>query len=263
MMIMERNALFLLAQLLVFVAVGQVSVDRPIELSGQDDAQRQVLGVPNSVAPEAILSAEVEQTNLHRTAQASLSTSWSVTIPGLAGSPQAGTQLMVLAPEGSMGEVEMMVNGSGPYPLVTGAGEAFAPDDLVVGTPLSVVFDGTAFHVMNGSVYSRKPCATGMVAANEQFCVELNERGPLDFFQAAIVCGSRNTRLCTWGEFIVACTKRVELGLTNATNNWEWVDDATNEDGSARVSGSNQCGSSGNGLVTGSVARNFRCCHTR
>ena len=200
---------------------------------------------------------------MHRTAQASVGTAWDISVPGLSSAPPVGTQLMVLAPDGSTGDVELMINGSGPYPLVFGSGQAFAPDDLVAGTPLSVVFDGTAFHVMNGSVYSRKPCATGMVAANEQFCVDLNERAPLDFFQAAIFCGNRSARLCTWGEFITACTKRVELGLTNATNNWEWVDDATNEDGSARVSGSNQCGSSGNGLVTGSVARNFRCCHTR
>jgi hypothetical protein len=205
----------------------------------------------------------VEQSGVHRTTQASISTAWTIDVPGLSSAPAAGTHLMVLAPAGSTGDVELLVNGSGPYPLITGPEENFAPVDLSEGTPLSMVFDGTSFHVMNGGTYARKPCALGLIAVNEQFCVEPNERAPLDFFQAAIFCGSRSLRLCSWGEYIAACTKRVELGLNNMTNNWEWVDDATNEDGSARVSGSNQCGSSGNGLVTGSFARNYRCCHTR
>lgn len=260
---MTRFALIFSSPLLAVAVAAQVAVDRPIELTGVNAEQHQVTGVPSSLAPDAILAANIEGSGVHRSAQAAISTSWTVDVPALSSAPIPGTHLMVLAPAGSVGDVELSVNGAGPYPLVTGPGENFAPVDLSEGTPLSIVFDGSVFHVMNGGTYERKPCATGTIAVNEQFCVEPNERGGLDFFQAAIVCGNLSLRLCTWAEYITACTKRVELGLNNMTNNWEWVDDATNEDGSARVSGNNQCGSSGNGLVTGSFPRNFRCCHTR
>ncbi|MEZ4739557.1 MAG: hypothetical protein R2818_09455 [Flavobacteriales bacterium] len=167
---MTRFALIISSPLLAVAVAAQVAVDRPIELTGVNAEQHQVTGVPSSLAPDAILAADVEGSGVHRSAQAAITTSWTIDLPALSSAPILGTHLMVLAPAGSVGDVELSVNGAGPYPLVTGPGENFAPVDLSEGTPLSIVFDGSVFHVMNGGTYERKPCATGTIAVNEQFC---------------------------------------------------------------------------------------------
>jgi hypothetical protein len=170
---------------------------------------------------------------------------------------------MVLTPSGATGAVSLLVNGHGPYPLVSGIDEPFDPQGIAPGTPLSVILDGTNFHVLNGSTYARKPCPPNTVAVNEQFCIEPNEHPESDFFTAISGCAANGLRLCSWAEFIVACNRRTELGLLNMTNSWEWIDDAVNENGSARMVGANGCGVASAAIVSGSFGRASRCCATR
>ena len=108
-----------------------------------------------------------------------------------------------------------------------------------------------------------KPCDPGLVAVSEAFCIQPTEHGASDFFTANANCAANGLRLCSWTEFIVACNKATELGLTGMLGNWEWTDDAVNENGSARIAGSSTCSTTGTALVSGSIDRNSRCCHSR
>jgi|JI10StandDraft_1071094.scaffolds.fasta_scaffold28582_3 hypothetical protein len=252
----------------MFVLLGslcqaQVQSDATIIFTGPDQLDRQLKGLPDSIEPDAVLSTATEQAGIYRSSQATGTNSWSVDLPALSTDPIAGTHLMVFAPEPSTGDVTLLLNGSGPYPVITGPDSSFDASNVPAGTPLSLVFDGTSFHVLNGSVYARKPCAEGTVAVNEEFCIEPVEHAETDFFTAILNCAANGMRLCNWTEFIVACNKATELSIPGMLGNWEWNDDAVNENGTARIAGSTGCGVTGTALVSGSIDRGYHCCYTR
>lgn len=243
--------------------IAQVVTDKPIILVGADPIDRQVAGLPPSTEPQAVLTTAVEQAGTYRTTFPASGNTWSLDLPGLGSAPQAGTHLLVIAPEPVAGSISIVLNGAGPFALLTGPNEAFDGSMVTAGTPLSVVFDGSAFQIMNGANYATRPCAVGTVAVNSMFCVEPIEHPGSDFFEAMTTCHASGLRLCSWGEFVVACQREVELGLVGTTNSWEWTGDASNENGSARIVGVGSCFSAGNALVTGSLDRTFRCCYSR
>ena len=263
MSMLIRTAYSAFSMLLGGLLSGQVLLDKPLELSGTSEPQRQVTGVPNSVAPQAMITAATEQQLIYRTATPAAASVWAIEQPALSVAPPAGTHLIITTPETTAGAVTITVNGHGPYPLLHGPGEPMDGEMLPTGTPLSVVSDGEAFHVINGGVYGRKPCAPSTVQVNEKLCIEQNEHPPSDFFAAVTTCGSAGLRLCGWGEFAVACQRATELGLTAVTNSWEWTRDASNENGSARIVGATSCFTGGNALVVNSTLRAFRCCYSR
>jgi len=256
-----RNLFPFLGIVITYSVAGQVSSDKPIQLNGAGAGERQVIGLANSTEAEAVLTAGVEQDGSYRTAQASGTSLWTVELPSLVSAIAAGTHLLVLSPSNATGDVSLNVNGQGPFAVLNGSGELLQATGLAAGTPLSIVFDGTAFQVLNGNAYARKPCTNGTVAVNDQFCIEPTERAGTDFFSAVTACGNSGLRLCSWSEHMIACVKASDLGLTGLTGNWEWIDDAVNENGSARVSGSTTCGAAASSVVGGTQA--VRCCQTR
>ena len=144
-----------------------------------------------------------------------------------------------------------------------GPGRQLTDSDVAPGSLLSLVFDGTSFQVLNGAVHRRRDCPSDMVAVNEQYCIEPQERDTLDFYDAAFACVSDNKRLCTWGEWYRACTLAATLGLANMSGNWEWTNSSANEDLIARMVGNTSCTAAGTSLVTGSIPRKSRCCFSR
>jgi len=259
----EMRTLPLLLLLIGGDCLAQVQVDRPLILTGPTDTDRQVLSLPNSSEPAAVLTAGVEQAGAYRTVTATGTSLWNVTLPSLISDPIPGTHLLLLTPATASGPVSLLVNGAGPFPLINSVQSPYDATEVEAGSPLSVVFDGTSFHVLNGSIYARKPCDPGLVAVSEAFCIQPTEHGASDFFTANANCAANGLRLCSWTEFIVACNKATELGLTGMLGNWEWTDDAVNENGSARIAGSSTCSTTGTALVSGSIDRNSRCCHSR
>ncbi|MEZ4739553.1 MAG: hypothetical protein R2818_09435 [Flavobacteriales bacterium] len=240
----------------------QVSVDGPILLTGTTNEDRQVTGLPSSTGPDHVLTAGVVQGGAAEYAAAVNGTSWNIDLPAFGTSPSAGTHLIVRAPAPSAGPIQLQLNGSGPYPVLRGL-QPMNGTELTEGRLLSLVFDGSAFQVLNGKADQRRDCPTNMVDVNGQFCMELTERGSTDFFTAALNCSAQDRRMCSWSEFHVACLRATELALTGMTNNWEWTNNTANEDNSVRVVGSGSCISAGNGISVGSVPRTYRCCYTR
>jgi hypothetical protein len=241
----------------------QVELDRPLVLSSPNDADRQVIGLPAATSADAVLTATVARSNAFRASSPEPGELWAVSFEALSGTPPAGTHLIITAPPNSSGEVQLVVNGSGPYPLLTGPNTPLLGEDVPSGTMLSVVMDGVSFHVLNGHVKPRRPCPSGTVEVNQEFCIEPNERVATDFFTAIDTCNALGSRLCGWSEFLIACQRATELGLVQPTNSWEWTNDASNENNCARIVGAGSCLSAGNALVSGSLNREYRCCYSR
>lgn len=244
-------------------AAAQVQVDGPLRATGATPADRQVTGLQEPMSPGAPQTAELEQNGTHRTAEPLPGATWTVALPLLSVAPPPGTHIVVKAPEQTNGPVTLTLNGFGPFALVSNALQPMDGGTIVPGTMLSLIFDGTAFQVMNGGGYTRRACPEGTTAVNEQFCMGTNEHPPSNLYQAMLTCGTQGMRLCSWGEFYVACMNAASLGLNYMTDNWEWTDDASNEIGSARVVGAGSCSTAGNSIVINSIDRNFHCCWSR
>ncbi|MCC6937026.1 MAG: hypothetical protein IT226_02280 [Flavobacteriales bacterium] len=258
------STLIVIAQALcAFALQAQVRVDRPVELVGSSGTQRQVLGLAPASDPGDALDAATEQGGGHRFATTVTGIQWNVQLPGLSGEPSAGTELNVRTPTIAPGDVSVTVNGFGPYAVEISPGVPLLGDQLTEGTMASLVFEGNHFQLLNGPTHVRRTCPAGMVAVGDQFCIEQTEREMTDFFTAAVNCAMDNRRLCTWGEWAAACTRRVELDLYTMVGNWEWTNSSANEDQSVRVVGYLSCTTGGTRLATDAVFAVSRCCYSR
>ncbi|HRH70962.1 MAG TPA: hypothetical protein PLB89_15780 [Flavobacteriales bacterium] len=258
-----RNASLIPLLLLVTAGHAQVIIDRSVILTGSTDTQRQVIGLEAPQDDTELQTAGTEGPGQYRVAGPVTGNTWTVVLPAL-NAPQPGTHVVVRAPLALPGGITLLLNSSGPYPVLLADGNALEGTDLAEGLLLSLVFDGSAFRVLNGTADLPRTCATGSVPVNRQFCMETTQRAPKNFFDAALECHADGLRLCRWGEFYAACERATELGLLQMTDGWEWTNNSSNEDNSVRIVGaSGQCMSAGNALASGSADRAFRCCSTR
>lgn len=260
---MRNAALITLVSFGLTAAQAQVFSDRPLILTGSAVTERQVTGLEAPQIGADLQTAGVEGPGQYRVAGTVSGNSWSAELPALS-VPQAGTQVVLRTPLTLPGSITLLLNTSGPYAVLMGDGSALDGTDLAEGLFLSLVFDGSAFRVLNGAADLPRTCSTGLVPVNRQFCMETAQRTPKNFFDAALECHADGLRLCRWGEFYAACTRATELGLLQMTDGWEWTNNSSNEDNSVRIVGaSGQCMSAGNALASGSADRTFRCCSSR
>jgi hypothetical protein len=254
-----------IALLVVRHAFAQVNVDRPVLLTGDAPDLRQVTGLPASTTPAAVLSTATEQGGQHRYAQASANgTMWHAELPSLVGPASAGTQLLVTCPTVTNGAVALEVNDQAAIPILTSLGTPLNGDTYPAGTILSLVFDGSAYHVMNGRANALRACPNGMVAVNEQYCIEQDERPASDYFQASLTCTTLDRRLCSWGELYAACMSATTLGLNNMVGNWEWTRDSANEAGNIRMVLQFSCSATSTRAATETTLPIVsRCCYSR
>ena len=246
------------------IGVGQVHLDRSLELNGSSSADRQVIGLDASNQPNTALSVKAQRASQLVHADAIGGSIWTVDIPAYVGPPVAGTHITVRVPDNATGPVSMLLNGLGPYSVVTGPIAILQGEEIPSGAMLSLVFTGSVFQLMNGEVRTLRPCPAGSVAANGQFCIDTQQNAtPSDWFVAAADCGARGMRLCSWAEYHVACSTSGALGLAGMVGDWEWIGSACNEDGSARIVGGSACASTACALATGNTDRIHRCCADR
>lgn len=250
------------ASLLHLAAFTQMNVDRRIELVGDNPGMRQVLGLPMDQAADAALSTSVEQAGAYRFAATVAQNAWDIEAPSLSTAPEAGTHLFLRVTGALEGNAQLSINSMGPFPIVIAPNILLDGSTIPEGTVLSLVFDGTNFHVMNGIVHAKRPCPDGMAQVSPQYCIEVDEREPESFFQAAVRCAEDGRRLCTWSEFYQGCVRQTSLQLVNMIGNHEWADTAMNEDGYARVVGRLSCTTAG-GVNAVQGEHNYRCCYTR
>ncbi|MBL7950718.1 MAG: hypothetical protein JNM62_03260 [Flavobacteriales bacterium] len=254
---------YLFAWAIVHVpCTAQVSIDAAIELTGASQADRQLTGLPMATNANAALSAGVIQNGSTRYGAPEPGAVWEITGLALQGAPLAGTHMMLRMPAGSSGAVVLRVNEHGPYDLLWSPGQPVDAGSLPANAMLSVVFDGTAFQLLNQPEHHRRPCPSGMVAVNDGVCVDVAQGASVDFDVAVLACSAVSKRLCTWGEFVSACGQNATLGLLTPNPDWEWVNTSGNEVNSVRTVRLSNCGGAGVRLMTGPTAP-YRCCLSR
>lgn len=241
----------------------QVSIDGRLILTGELNEQRQVLGLPPSTMGADVLTAQVEQQGSYALATTSATTpsTWQASLPSLVDGPVPGTHLLIAVPATDSVAVSLAVNQGEPYPLTFRGEVPLTADVFPVGTMLSLVFDGAGYQVMNAAQHLRLPCPPDMVTVNELYCIDRDEHPAISFYGAALYCVQENKRLCSWGEWYVACHYRTPLGLDNMIDNGEWTNNTANADLDVRIAGP-FCTTAGTGQAS-SPARPFHCCMSR
>lgn len=237
----------------------QVSVNKPIVLQGE---VRRVEGLAPSTAPAEALTGGIAQQGVVHHATPEAGNNWVVEHNALGQLIPNGAYLVFAVPATDSSAVTIAVNGEGPFPVLH-ENHPLHGDRLVEGTVLTVVHANGAFHVLNGNADLRRACPSGMVAVNELYCIEPQERGGGDYFQAGLACAAQGRRLCSWGELIAACQRSLSLQLIGMTNNWEWTNSTANEDNVGRIANLNSCESAATWLATGSGPVAYRCCYSR
>lgn len=250
---------------LILSTTAQVRVDKPVVLTGTDAELRQVSGLPVPTAPSHALTASTEQSGAQRTRDSGPGPDWSVEVPLGSDLPPPGTHLVVRTTGTSTGPVSLMVNGTGPWPVVHRPNDPLLGEETTPGGMVSLVFDGSLFHVMNGSVYKPLPCPSGTIPVNGHFCMQPVENSPsATFFDAALFCAGQGLRLCSWAEFVVACELRDSLGINDITGNWEWTRTSAGSNRVVRMVGSQGCTSASTASTNeGAPLRRWRCCASR
>lgn len=260
-----RCSLLSTALLLAGMLTAQVRVDRPVVLDGTDPGQRRVMGLADAAAESDALNARSAMHGLFRHGVATgTADAWIVDLtPALAQAPSAGMELIVRVTSVNTGAVTIDLGAGGIHALVKDASSPLEGGELTPGMMARLLYDGDSFHLTNGRPLTKRPCPTGFVQVNEQFCIEPDQRDTLMFPAAAIACGSIGARLCTWSEFLTACNQATDLGLVNMVGDYEWSNNTANGDMLVRVVGQFSCNSGATAEAVGLQARPFRCCYRR
>ncbi len=253
---------FGLLLLLPFAAIAQVSVDKPIVLEGATSLKQQVNGLSNAAEEEDALNARTLQAAGYVYATAGAGDDWIVQLDPPVTSLIAGTRLMMRATDGNTGPVTLMIDALGPFDLVKNGGLPLDSADVKSGDVCAVLFDGTAFHLLSSRRMERRPCPSGYAQVNDLYCIGIASNDTLSYPDAVVLCGSQDARLCTWGEWYVACTKTALLGLQSMVGDWEWTNDAANSDELVRMVGYSSCTHAGVTNAYTSVLKS-RCCYHR
>lgn len=265
---MKTRLNHLLSALLVLsgpcgTAMAQVIVDRSIELNGTTDGERQVHGLSDPTSTADAMNARTLQAGQYRYAEVSGSQAWSAVLTPAPGPLQIGAMLVLHSQNANNGPVTLSVNGQGPYPVHVGNGQDLEVGDVLAGAMVTVVYDGSGFQLTSGRAPTVRPCPSGFVAVNEQYCIEVDQHDTMSFDSAAVLCATLNGRLCTWGEWYAACFNASSLGLANMVGDYEWSNNGGNADNYVRVVGRFSCNTGAVGSAYTAPARNVRCCARR
>ena len=251
--------IFALLAALAHKAVAQVVVDRPVQFTGAADSLRQItnLGTPTD-------SADAVSAQVFRSGELTFATAMGKDTLAVTTAPSitryaAGMRLNVKVSESNTGPVYITANGLPLVPLVQADLSPVPADYLVAGEIISVIFNGSSFQVISKD---RSKCPSGFVEPNSNYCIEINERALSSYENAAQTCMSINARLCTWGEWYFACQK-TGLGITNMTNNWEWLDDTANHSNTVVQTGDLTCTAQRSITIPSTLTFKYRCCFSK
>lgn len=243
-------------------AQAQLAVDKPVVLSGTA-GERHISGLPVGTAPEHALNAGALLAGSYLYCQASGTDALTANTDPAFTAPIVGRNLLVAITAMNTGAVTIAVNGAAAVSVVKSGSLSLEAGDLQPGMVASLVFDGSAYQLTNARRIARRDCPSGFTQVTDLYCIEPTAHDTLYLDSAAVVCGSLNARLCTWGEWYFACTQQGGLALQNMGNQWEWTNSTANGVGAARVVGATSCTHAGVGPAYDTLARKFRCCYDR
>ena len=268
-----KQLLTILALLVFSPVFTQVEVKEPIIMTGETEEDRQVKGLAEPVElHQAVPAKVIQQGALTFAETAGTPNNITLQIPLPPNNYEAGMVIYFRAADVNTEAVTINLNGLGEVPLYKNVTEPLDSAELIPGLIVSMIYDGDNFQVLSEL---HKPCPLGFIAISENYCIEIQERGPHSFWDAIMTCGDLGGKLCDWGEWYYACQDD-ELGqiVENMVGNWEWVDAGGNNlswanysANTAHVTGNEGCDDIRSWPIANSdselLTREYHCCYKR
>ncbi len=255
-----RTLLHIALWSLPLVSMAQVSVDRPLVLSGTTDGERVVSGVAPAVEGSALIDLEGARSGRYHLAQAQpVGTGLALTSTPPCTAYANGLELRFLAPTQVAGVVQVNVDGLGNRPLRRSDGGLVSFGDVEPGRMVEIIYRDTAFLLVGRA---SDHCPAGFIQLNERLCIQRNDTLNMSVFNASKWCMERGARLCTWDEYLYACTKE-SAQFQGFADDWEWVDDTSDHTHTAFQVGRWTCRSARNfsAYETPASYAGVRCCY--
>ena len=237
---------------------GQITIDKPIILVGG----QQVSGLEIPSQGDHALNARGLQNAGFLYCESTGENELSTTLP-LTDSLVSGLTIQMHVMATNSDDVSLKINAFPSVPILKSGQLQLDSADLLAGMVVQLIYDGAAFQMLSARQRNRKPCPSGAVAVNSQYCIEVNERPAMDFPEAAEICGNAGGKLCSWAEFYAPCERDSLFGLNDMTGNYEWTNTTANGDDHVRIAGWINCRSAGTNATISSTPRAFRCCYPR
>lgn len=237
-------------------AVCQVNIDKPIVLTSPNDSDRQVLNLSAPTNPNDGVSVAAFRNGTVTHGSASGTNTIQVDLTPDAQAYSNGMMLSFMAASSNTDTVFVSVDGLAPIMVIRSDGLPMDPSDILTGQIVALAY-------LNGHfiLHSRKneACPMGAIKVNDTYCIQVNESGPVNFYDAVTSCHDQGGRLCKWDEHYYAC-QSVDLDIQDMHNNWEWIDDTSDHTHTADQVNRWSCKSqhSEEGII--SATGHYRCC---
>lgn len=261
--------------LIPIFSVGQVTFGNKVTLTGSLDEDRQVVGISsNPTSYNQAVNVDVIESNKLKFAEATGNgNNLIANLPIAPTSYIEGMSVYILTNNTNTGNMTININGLGIVPIYKNVSQEIEPNQVVVGQIIHLIYDGTAFQLMNDI---REVCPSGFVDVNESYCIEINERVPAVYFDAINTCGNINAKLCSFDTWFYACQDiNASAQLVGMIGNWEWLDAGGNNLSTAQstintahIIGETSCTDNFTGEIKLSSTGNFqllpyRCCYNK
>jgi hypothetical protein len=257
-----RNVLAPLIHLcLAATCVAQVRVDHPIMLNSTDTAERMIGGIARANDEHALITLGDARSGAYHWAQAS-GTNGNITLSldPVATGYVNGLSIRFLPAVSASGVVTFNVDGLGPKPVYRTDGQRVVAGQVQPGTMVEAIYADSAFFLQGRAPSA---CPDGFLQANTSFCLMRNDTLNMSIYNAANWCYSRGARLCSWDEYISACTV-LQGQLEGMYDDWEWIDGTADHTHTAVQAGRYACRSerSWGALESNNNYARVRCCYS-
>lgn len=220
------------------VLVAQVRVDKPIILTSADSVQRSITGLAPATNESHLITLGDAQRGAYRWAQVS-GTAMAIQLamePPCAAYTN-GLNVRFMPVSAAAGAVTLNVDGLGAERIYRSDARPIGAGQIQPGTVVEAVYMDTAFFLVGRE---RGGCPAGYLPAGGDLCIMREDTGFMSIYSATRWCFERGARLCSWDEFIAACSiNQSELG--GLFNEWEWIDGTSDHTHTANQGGRYQC----------------------
>lgn len=258
---MMRATHLLVLLLCVRVLCAQVNLSKPVILSNADPSERRVEGLATAADNSALITVDDARAGRYHWAQASGTGAAIIlqTQPAC-GAYTNGLELRFMPAASGAGRVSVDVDGLGVRYLYRTDGLNPGLGELVPGRIATMIYADTAFFLQDRP---RAGCPPDFYDVNGQYCIQRNDTLYMSIFNANKWCSDRGARLCSWGEYIHACSVH-QTAMEGMFNEWEWVDDTSDHTHTAVQVGRWSCYTqrAWTAVENPNNYANVRCCYT-
>jgi hypothetical protein len=219
-------------------AMAQVRVDKPVVLTSADSTERAVLGLARAADATGLITVGDAQSGTYHWGQVSgTGMAVQLTLDPPCTSYTNGLAVRFLPLAAGQGAVTLNVDGLGARRIYRSDARPVSAGLILPGAVAEAVYMDTAFFLM---VREPAGCPAGYVSGGGDLCIMREDTGFMSIYNAVRWCFERGARLCSWDEYIAACTaNQAEMG--GLFSEWEWIDGTSDHTHTANQGGRWNC----------------------